>query len=248
VRPGDGTPPDVDDELVAQIIPLRRRDQASATQTLNDGRTEPSPRTTNLASPTNPALPAERSVWDQPTTELRRRTPASTRAGMQERWSRPWTTWRARSVKVAATVLATALCVGLLELSLGALRGGSAPAPKPTRASAAAGISGGNRPALGTRSSSRPSVSSSRGRPTHQTRRDALPRADNPTGAEKRAAPTPPAVELAVSNTSAAARSGDTAAGSAVENAPAPAESPAPSHDSAPALAQSQCVPGELGC
>ncbi len=63
-RDGDG-----DGEMVAQIIPLRRRAGPIAPPRSPDHR----PREV-LAPPREPPAATERSVWDQPTTELRRRT------------------------------------------------------------------------------------------------------------------------------------------------------------------------------
>ncbi len=62
-RDGDG-----DGEMVAQIIPLRRRAGPIAPPRSPDHR----PREV-LAPPREPPAATERSVWDQPTTELRRR-------------------------------------------------------------------------------------------------------------------------------------------------------------------------------
>lgn len=63
-RDGDG-----DGEMVAQIIPLRRRAGPIAPPRSPDRR----PREV-LDPPREPPPAAERSVWDQPTTKLRRRT------------------------------------------------------------------------------------------------------------------------------------------------------------------------------
>ncbi len=65
-----GTPQDGDRTLVAPVIPLSRRRPVAAAAT-------PGPSTTvdqDLA-PTNAADQEERSVWEQPAVELRRRTP-----------------------------------------------------------------------------------------------------------------------------------------------------------------------------
>jgi hypothetical protein len=243
VRPGDddGTPTEADDELVAQIIPLRRRDQASATQTLPDEQSERLPRTHHSLPP------AERSVWDQPTTELRRRTPA--RACPDAREHRDsWRSERPRSVKVAAAVFASVLCAGLLALTLDTLKGRSAPAPARAQGSAGSAISASNQAGTASSRSSRSPVSASRGRATHQPKRHQRPRARHRAGPPKRAASTTPTVELAASSAGGATRGVESAAASAVENAPAPAQSPVPSHDTPPPPAQNQCVPGELGC
>ena len=241
VRPGDDdeTPTEADDELVAQIIPLRRRDQALATQTLPDEQSERSPR------PHDPRPPAERSVWDEPTTELRRRTLASTRAHVPERRNRAFRSDRPRAVKVAATVLASFLCVGLLALTLDTLKGRSAPAPPRAQDSAGA-ISASNQAGAASRRSSKSPVSSSRGSATHQPKREERPRAHHRAGPSKRSAPTTTTAEVA--DAGAAVRSGNNAAPAAVENAASSAQSspPAQATDSAPA--QTRCVPGELGC
>jgi hypothetical protein len=236
VRPGDddGTPTEADDELVAQIIPLRRRDQASGTQTLPDKQSGRFPRTDD------PLPPAERSVWDQPTTELRRRTPARTRPDAPEHRNRAWTSERPRSLKVAATVFASVLCVGLLTLTLATLKGRSAPAPARAQGSARGAIAASNQAGAASRRSSRSPVSSSRGRARHETRRNARPRAHQWTGATKRAASTTPTVEPTIADAGAATRSGN--------NTAPPTESPPPSQATDPPPAQTRCVPGELGC
>ncbi len=70
---GEGTPPGTDDELLATVIPLRRREREPVgPRILAD---EPG----NRARPSeDPAAPAERSVWDAPAGELRRRRPPAT--------------------------------------------------------------------------------------------------------------------------------------------------------------------------
>jgi hypothetical protein len=244
VRPGDddGTPTEADDELVAQIIPLRRRDQASATQTLPDEQSERFPRTHHSLPP------AERSVWDQPTTELRRRTPARAHPDAREHRERSWRSERPRSVKVAATVFASVLCAGLLALTLDTLKGRSAPAPARAQGSAGSAISASNQAGTASSRSSRLPVSASRGRATHQPKRHQRPGARHRAGPPKRAASTTPTVELTVADAGAPTRSGNSTAPAAVENAASSAQSRPPSQTTDPAPAQSQCVPGELGC
>jgi hypothetical protein len=71
-RDGDGISSDTDGELLAQIIPLRRRQsEPGAPEILAD---EPAGA---LEGPEAlPSLSAERSVWDQPSVDLRRRAPS----------------------------------------------------------------------------------------------------------------------------------------------------------------------------
>ncbi len=116
-RDGDGTTGD--EELVAQIIPLRRRAGPVAAPQGLDRR----PREV-LAPPQDPPAPAERSVWDQPMPELRRRPiPDSVwSAGTPASSAHPYlggpARWAFMPAAVAAVaVVAVALVVGGLLLT-----------------------------------------------------------------------------------------------------------------------------------
>jgi hypothetical protein len=67
-RDGEGTPPDGDDELLAKVIPLRRRGgEPPAAQILADEpRGTPDP-------PEGAPTPIEWSIWEPPPAELRPR-------------------------------------------------------------------------------------------------------------------------------------------------------------------------------
>jgi len=70
-RDGDGISIDTDGELLAQIIPLRRRkSEPCAPEILADEPADPLDGPEAL-----PSSSVERSVWDQPSVELRRRAP-----------------------------------------------------------------------------------------------------------------------------------------------------------------------------
>ncbi len=116
--PRDGTG---DEELVAQIIPLRRRAGPIAPARSPDRR----PREV-LDPPREPPAPTERSVWDQPMPELRRRplpdsvwstdTPAPS-AGAHQGWAARWALMPAAMAVAAVAIVALALVVGGLLLT-----------------------------------------------------------------------------------------------------------------------------------
>ncbi len=116
-RDGDGTAGD--DELVAQIIPLRRRAGPIAPAQSPDRR----PREV-LAPPLDPPAPTERSVWGQPMPELRRRpipdsvwSPDTSAPSAPSYLGGPAARWAVMPAAVAAVaVVAVALVVGGLLL------------------------------------------------------------------------------------------------------------------------------------
>ena len=115
-RDGDG-----DGEMVAQIIPLRRRAGPIAPPRSPDRR----PREV-LDPPREPPASAERSVWDQPMPELRRRpipdsvwstdAPAPS-ARAHQGWAARWALMPAVLAVAAVAVVAPALVVGGLLLA-----------------------------------------------------------------------------------------------------------------------------------
>jgi len=121
-RDGEGTPPGTDDELLATVIPLRRRESKQVgPRILAD---EPG----NRARPSEdlPA-PTERSVWDAPPGELlRRRPPDAGSAGGRALGAQVLERRRPRRLfgaLAAATLTITAAAA--VALTLGALDGQS---------------------------------------------------------------------------------------------------------------------------
>jgi hypothetical protein len=133
-RDGDGISIDTDGELLAQIIPLRRRtSEPYAPAILADEPASP------LEDPEDlPSLPVERSVWDQPSVELRRRAPNGGAASGR-------TTGDARLLGhrmaarflagTAAIAAAVAIAVVVMALALGGAAGRSGSRPQKYAAS-----------------------------------------------------------------------------------------------------------------
>ncbi len=127
-REGDGISIDTDGELLAQIIPLRRRtSEPYAPAILADEPAGP------LEDPEDlPSLPVERSVWDQPSVELRRRAPNGGAASGRTTGDTRFLGHRmaARFLAGAAAIAAVgAIAVVVVTLALGgaASRSGSRP-------------------------------------------------------------------------------------------------------------------------
>lgn len=237
-RDGDGASSEDEDGLVAQIIPLRQREQGS-------GEDFQVPETLDDSLPPAGDEPlSERSVWEQPTAELlRRRTVASSRVppANQARTIAPRFSRRAVAVVALAVIAIVVLGVALT----GDLGGHPRSAPQPLDSS---------KPTIS--SISKSSVDRSRARrSTHRHR----PRA----GHEARSSSTPTTLRSA--SESQVARS---TAGAPVETSSSPATvappvvpehgssesapsqtkpTPAP-RASKPSTSEKPCVPGELGC
>lgn len=226
-RDGDGIFTEGEDELVAQIIPLRRQglepdERHSGPDELYSQAREPEPQV------------AERSVWDEPATELRRREPPATR--------------RRRRAAAAATV--AVICVLVLALALGIFQGRSGSGARPAGSSAsrarlaAKSNNATVRRQAGAGSSAvsgatRPSSSPQRSSASHGVLHRHQPRG---SGQQRRqtvqsaAAVTPTAPALVPAESSM----GTPAQQRAVYGAPAASQGSSASH--------SECVPGELGC
>jgi hypothetical protein len=229
---GDGGSTDTDEELVAQIIPLRQRERGSAPQTVIE---RPGPRS---GRGEDALPPLERSVWDQPTTELRRRAPAAADSGVPGLAARAWRRGLPRPVKFGAAAAGGVVCVVLLMFAVGALQGPSASLPRRARLSAPGAISASNRPPAGAKRASARPGSSSAGRRTYHPKQNARPRRHHRVAPTRAMPSATPAAALAVADAGAAPQAGDSAA--------APSQTP-PAYG-APAPTQNQCVPGELGC
>ncbi len=117
---GEGFSSDPGEELVAKVIPLRRRGESP--RVLAD-----EPRPPSNAPEDEPAR-GERSVWDPPPGELRRRTP---RAGGPSRAGRRVLARRTPGglLGAGAAAAATIIAAALLALGLGGLQGQSGSAP-----------------------------------------------------------------------------------------------------------------------
>jgi hypothetical protein len=224
-----------EDGLVAQIIPLRQREHEAgepsspAPETLDDRF--PSPRDVPLG---------ERSVWDQPTAELRRRgteadsgtphTPSTHGASaLALRFSR-----RFLAVAAMATVAATVLALTLG----GALQGQPRSAPRHgARRSPQAQSAGGTHRQQPRRQQDGRHRSSSVHTARHAASESKV--ASSSAGARIEEIRRPPPVPMSAGSSSEIRPQ---------ESAPVHAQgTPSPSV-STPSTSQSECVPGELGC
>jgi hypothetical protein len=158
-RDGEGIPPNTDDGLLAQVIPLRRRGGEGATpQILADEPRRPADECDGVFDPPEqPSVPAERSIWDPAPPPLRRRF-ARSRARLTDILGRQTP---ARFIGAAVAVAATIGVAALLVFALGVLRGQSGP---PAQHAISAGLqasrSKGGSEGLATRPSSPPHRSS----------------------------------------------------------------------------------------
>jgi hypothetical protein len=110
--PGDGDGSSIDDGLIAEIIPLRRRKPGEA----RDQSYDP-PSSDVFDPPRDPEPLAEYSVWETPTAELVRREPPRHRAPGVEAWLKlPRGVHRYRWLAAAAL-----LAVGLIVVALAAV-------------------------------------------------------------------------------------------------------------------------------
>jgi len=263
-RDGDRFSSDGEDGLVAQIIPLRHRERDP------DEQPSPGAQARDVVADDPPAslgdVPprGERSIWDPPTAELRRRRtePGSTRsfgsrvdgAGtLASRFS-----WRL--LAVAATVALGAVVFALVVSS--AYRGQSGSAMRQTASSAlrasstakghsaTANHSPARRSRQAQNAAGSPRQQQPRTRELHRHHPQSPPPAAHGTASES-------AVADSAAGVPTSAIRGPTAASSTGASPPAtrPSESasvqaqdaPAPSA-STPSTPQGQCVPGELGC
>jgi hypothetical protein len=183
VPPRDGDP---DGELLAQVIPLRRRErEPSAREILADEPAVP------LDGPETPPPSVERSVWDQPIVELRRRAPD----GSRSTGGAPAAVTPVRVRRVLARLLAgaaAAAAAGAIAIIGGFAHGGAAGRPASTAPQKYAESRLGPRPGvagLGARASSRSHRSATAHQPTHR-RRAAAPTAGAPRAVSRSAAPS----------------------------------------------------------
>ena len=131
-RDGEGIPPDTDDGLLAQVIPLRRRGgEGAAPKILADEPRRPADEGDGVFDPPeDPSVPAERSIWDPAPPPLRRRASPE-----PVRFARARTRLtdilggqtRARLIGAAVAVAGTLGVAALLVFALGALHGQSRP-------------------------------------------------------------------------------------------------------------------------
>lgn len=132
-RDSDGISIDTDGELLAQIIPLRRRkSEPCAPEILADEPAGPLDGPDAL-----PSLSVERSVWDEPSVELRRRAPnadpASGRPAADARL--PGRRRLAPFVTGAAAVAVVGVIAVVVALALGGATGRSVSRPQQYAAS-----------------------------------------------------------------------------------------------------------------
>ncbi len=255
-RDGDRVSSDGEDGLVAQIIPLRHRER--------DPDEHQGPRTPaseeTLASARELSPRGERSIWDPPAAELRRRRtePGSTQSltaparGVASLASR--LSWRVAAVPAVAAVGAAVLVlvlVGALRSQSGsAMRQVASSTPSANRRSAIANHSRarGSRQAQTAAGSHR--QQQLRTRELHRHHPQSPPAAAHGTASES-------AVADSTAGAPASTIHGRMGASSTAKSPPAnlhnesalaQAEAAPASSASTPATPQSQCVPGELGC
>jgi hypothetical protein len=266
-RDGDRSSTDTDGELLARVIPLRRR-ESEPDEPLQSQPFEPELVDTFDVAP-EPSSPLERSVWDQPITELRRReTQSPARASLVSRLA---TRARPRVYGAHPPRWSIAAAVGIIglaivALALGALHGQPGASARgavsaTVSATADAKLAGTSSTAGETQrgsSSSQPSSAHHRQKARGRAHRSEV------SGGTRQRQPDTHATHTARgyvpagsgADTSATVQDGSTAtpvrsvpvAEHAVESAPASSRSPSPSHASARSPLQSSCVPGELGC
>lgn len=259
-RDGDGSSSEDGDGLVAQIIPLRHRGREADEQ--------PPPRTSaqELAEDDLPpsasyaSARGERSVWDQPTAELRRRAdPGSTRASSSSgAGDRRLTAPRPRRLLAAAA--AVTLGVVALAIVFSSALQGQRPAIRHAGSALRASSTVNTRSPVANGSAARRSrhaQSAAGARHQQRPHRSGLDlHRQRGSAPAARGAASGPAVSDAEAGTPTSALVDQTAASGAgsapattpSESAPAQAQvAPEPSA-STPSTPQNQCVPGELGC
>lgn len=109
--PGDGDGSSIDDGLIAEVIPLRRRDAGDAWE-----RSFDPPVSDVFDPPPEPEPFGEYSVWDRPTAELVRREPPRRPALTVGAWSR--FPHGARRHRLPAVVALGAMGLSVIALGL----------------------------------------------------------------------------------------------------------------------------------
>jgi hypothetical protein len=261
-RDGNGGPSDDEDGLVAQIIPLRRREREP------EKSQSPSFPVPGVAGDEPPAArrmppPAERSVWDPPTAELRRRRAEPGSPAQSARAPRPLASRRSWRVAAVSAVAAAAGAATLVLVLTGGPGGRSRHAPKEAAsATLKASSTATGHSVIKTQPFARRARHTRGDAAAHhrqQTRARALhvQHQQSPSPAAQDAA-----AESVAANSQAAAPPSatphQTAASSNTESTPATARSEGAAAAETPAAAapsastsstpQNQCVPGELGC
>jgi hypothetical protein len=265
-RDGDGIFSDTDGELLAQVIPLRRR-EAEQDEWVQRQPFDPEPTETFDAAPWLDAAqdlssPVERSVWDQPITELRRRealSPARSSLASTLRtgaaWNRPPQRWAIAAAMGIIGVAVIALAFGALHSQSGARAPGAVSASVDAKLASTSSTAGeAQRGSFSSQPSPAHHQQKARGR-EHRSRVSRTARQLHPdTHATDTVREYLSAGSGADTSTTVEHSAATTSVTSvpqpqhAVEDAPASSRSPSPSHAPAAAPAQSSCVPGELGC
>jgi hypothetical protein len=251
---GDRPPSESEDGLVAQIIPLRHRQR--------DAGATPSPRTLMLHAEDAPRPDAddvslgERSVWDPPTGELRRRgTQPGAAPSPTVRADRVSTLVSRFSWRVVAAAATVALGGALLALVLSsAFSGPAGSATRQASVSTRRASSSANARVIANRllaPGSRPASNAAGGH--HQQQPGGRPHRHSRPPSSSAAYGTSLASDMPDSTTPTSSGPASTTASSASESPPtsSPGESasaPAAPSAGARSTPQSQCVPGELGC
>ncbi len=244
---GDGSSSEDGDGLVAQIIPLRHRGRSPEGHSAAQG---PAPDPADDARDLSVAAGdmearGERSVWDHPTAELRRRTDAGSarrrvppvaRGG----WASVRVSWHA--LVAAAAVLAVVACI---LVASGAFHGG--PAIGHVGSTVGASTTGTGRASLANVSAGRKSQRvEAPGARIHRQRSHRLALGRNPQRGPASTAASEASALLSASTSSSGA--GSATSTPASESPRVQVDRAAEPSASTPSTPQSQCVPGELGC
>ena len=260
-RDGDGIFGDNDGELLAQVIPLRRR-EAEPDEWVPSQPFDPEPTDTFGAAPELDAAhslssPVERSVWDQPITELRRREEhsparsslASTLAARVSEDHPP--RWSIAAALAIIGLAIVALALGALHRQSGLpTQGAASSSAKLASTSSTAGET--QRGSFSSQPSSVHHQQKARGR-EHRSQASRTTRQRQPgthaTYTAREYVPAGSGADTSIQDSSTATPvTSVPVAQHAIEGAPASSRSPSPSQPPATAPAQSSCVPGELGC
>ncbi len=240
-RDGDGSSTDTDGELLAQVIPLRRRE--SELDELPGQALEPE---LDMFEPEGDLLAAtERSVWDQPITELRKReAPVTARSSLGSKFGAPVGP-RAYTGHLPRWAIAAALGmigVAVAALAFGVLLQGPSGSGARRVVSSASGakLARTNSTAGGARRRSSPS------HPASAARR--VPHKSKIQGAQHHRERAAQPARTHTASSSALPSSSAAGASATLESAPADSQSAPSPNGSVPSASQNQCVPGELGC
>ena len=238
---GDGISTDTDGELLAQVIPLRRRE--SELDELQGDALEPTLDAFEREG--DPLAATERSVWDQPITELRKReAPVTARSSLGSKFggSLGPRAYRGHLPRWSIVAVPSMIGVAVAALAFGALLQGpsGSGARRVVSSASEAKLARTNSTAEGARRRSSPS------HPASAARR--VPHKSKIQGAQHHRGRAAQPARTHTASSSALPSSSAAGASATLESAPADSQSSPSPHDTVPSASQNQCVPGELGC